>query len=196
MLQTECEVSFCRDFEFFAARESLRAGTGGTTREGTNGGTFASASNSSDEGSGSSASADVLAGSLILADAVFLISCRDVFTFYRVANTVNSDGAEIDGEAICIAYGGELCVRTSRDEYVSVGTDNVFTHGASVQVRGVGILHIGVDRFVCTDSDLSSPWDCVPLRNESGGWSEQGEQERERKIFHEHLAGFGQYLAG
>jgi hypothetical protein len=184
VLEAEGQVAFGGDAELFAAGERLSAGTGCASSERANGCAFAAAGDRADEGPGRSTAADVLAGSRVFADTLLLIAGLHVRTVDGVAYAVRANGAQINGEGVVIANGGELSAGTSRDKHVAIAAEHVFTDGSAIHVRGVSVLDVGVDGFVGADGDLGSARNCGALRDGGYGWAEDGKQEHCGKLSH------------
>lgn len=159
VLEAEGEVAFGGDVEFFATSEGLGAGSGCASGESSNGCAFAASGDCADEGSGCCAAADVFAGARVFADALLLIASLNVGAFYGIAHAANADGAEIDGEGIVIADGGERSGRSAGDEHSAICAEDVSADASAIEVRGVGALDVGVDGLVGANGDFGSAGD-------------------------------------
>src|SRR5581483_7300180 len=95
--QLELKYGFGRDFYSFSSREHLRPGSRASTRGCSDGSTFTTAGNRSDQGSEHSAAADHFRRALVGAEISFTL-LSDARCIHDITLTMNFDGGEVKGK--------------------------------------------------------------------------------------------------
>src|SRR3954454_1477295 len=154
VLKPELQGRLGGDIKFLPARHSLGAGACSTTGKSSYGCSLSAPGDGADDGAGDCASAHVLAGALVFADAFLTGGNVSRCDFVPVA--VHTDRTQVDGEVVPVPHGRQCCGRAAGDQHIPVPVLNVFADPGGVGVGSGGVIDVRSDGLIGADWNLGA----------------------------------------